>query len=258
MKRYLGVFVLLMILRTGFAQHTADFGIWGGIESYAGDMTEVNYKSSLAPAFGAFLRYNLTSRYALRAFLMSGKMKASGEFESHIWSFSKPLTDLSLMGEFNFFKYSTGNKQYSLTPYLMAGFGVSTFSYEYDPVRLKGVVAYFASSSTVPAGYNIAYDENVWSMNIPVGFGFKFNVGKRWCCGTEAIIRKHFNDKIDNLDDPRKFYTDTSAAGNGTSGYWTGYNDIFHNNDWTFHIGVHLSYQIFREGEKCAAYENIN
>ena len=78
----------------------------------------------------------------------------------------------------------------------MAGIGISTYSYEYDPVRLKGVVGYVASSSTIPAGYTIAYDEIVWSMNVPVSFGFQFTIGKRWCCGTEAIIRKYFDDKI--------------------------------------------------------------
>lgn len=237
------------------AQKTADLGIWGGVGSYTGDMTQVDYKSSLAPAFGVFLRYNFNSRYSARATVMTGTTKAVGEFESHAWEFSKSVTDFSLMGEFNFFRYIIGSKRYTITTYLLGGLGVSLYPYNYDPVALTGVVAYLNSPQV--DGLLDPYSENVLALNVPLGFGFKFNIGERWGVGMEAQLRKYFDDRLDDLDDPRKFYT-VDAADPAIPGYWTEYTDQLHNNDWTFHLGVHLTYRFYRGNNECPVYENIN
>ncbi|MCW0484361.1 DUF6089 family protein [Gaoshiqia sediminis] len=256
MKRLFLLAFSLLMFGVLSAQKTADIGIWGGVGTYTGDMTSVNYKSSLGPAAGAFVRYNFNPRYSLRGTVMVSDLDVIGSYESHPWEFGKMVTDVSAMFEFNFFRYIMGSKRHPITPYLLVGLGVSLYPYDYDPEMLAGVVPYLNTNSApnLPSGYDKAYRENVVAANIPLGFGFKFNVGERLSVGMEGQIRKYLDDRLDNLDDPLKYYTATGE----NAGYWTTYNDALHNNDWTFHFGVHLSYLIYRGGKKCPAYDNIN
>ncbi|RKD90558.1 type IX secretion system protein PorG [Mangrovibacterium diazotrophicum] len=243
MKRLLLVALSILFLQVAQAQQqTADIGLWGGLGTYSGDMTLVETKSSLGPAGGIFLRYNFNPRYSIRGTLMLERIKATGEFESSPWEFSKTVTDVSGMFEFNFFKYIIGSSKYSITTYLIGGLGVSFYPYEFDPVALNAVGAYVD-----PAGD----DKNVAALNMPFGFGFKFNIGERWSVGLESQFRKYFDDKLDNLDDPKAFV-------NPTTGVLTEYTSSLHNNDWTYHLGVHVCYRFYQGGKKCPAYDNIN
>lgn len=265
MKRFFVIILSILTFYTVSAQHNADIGIWGGIGSYTGDMTHVNNASSLNPNFGMFLRYNFNSRVSLRTSAMMGPIGASGKFEESDWEFNKFITDISVMGEFNFFRYIVGSKKHSATTYLLGGIGTSLFNYTYDPVKMSPMLFYlnpvYYGKLPHAVQEQIATPSNngVIALNIPVGFGFKFNIGERMGVGVEAILRKYFNDKIDNLDDPRKYYvTQSGGTGAPSGGYWQGYNDFLHNNDFTIHFGVHLTYRFYQGGKECPVYENIN
>ncbi|MFV0265739.1 MAG: hypothetical protein ACK5HT_01250, partial [Draconibacterium sp.] len=96
---------------------------------------------------------------------------------------------------------------------------------------------------------DIGVDESkaTTSLNIPLGFGFKFNVGKRMSIGTEFVVRKYFKDTMDNIDDPRTYLD--------SNGQPVGYTSWMHNNDWTFNLGVFVCYQIYRSGRNCVIYD---
>lgn len=239
----------LLIMQFVKAQHTADIGLWGGLGTYSGDMTMVQTSSSLAPAAGVFIRYNFNPRYSVRGTLMIGGCKATGEFESSPWEFSKTVTDFSGMFEFNFWKYMIGSKKNSITTYLIGGLGVSFYPYTFDPFELNRVGAFIlpADVQQYPNGYR----QKLAAMNMPFGFGFKFNIGARWGVGLESQFRKYFDDRLDNLNDPRASYDQTT-------GVVTEYNSSLHNNDWTYHLGVHVCYRFYQGGKKCPAYDNIN
>jgi hypothetical protein len=265
MKRFFVIIFSILVFGTVSAQNTADIGIWGGIGSYTGDMTHVNNSSSLNPNVGIFFRYNFNSRVSLRTSAMLGPIGAEGEYEGDPWDFNKFVTDLSVMGEFNFFRYITGSKRHSWTTYLLGGVGTSLYNYNYDPVRMGPMLYYLnpGQLATVPQdvrdGLLIQSEKAVIGLNVPVGFGFKFNVGERLGIGVEAILRKYFNDKMDDLDDPRKFYNHAAINPDGTTtGAWQGYNDFLHNNDFTIHFGVHLTYRFFQGNRECPVYENVN
>ncbi len=255
MKRLLLVAVgFLIVLNLKAQQGTADIGLWGGLGTYSGDMTYVNTTSSLGPAGGLFVRYNFNPRYAVRGTIMLENVKATGEFESLPWtsdttSLSKSVVDLSAMFEFNFFKYIIGSKNYAITTYLIGGLGVSFYPYNFDPVALNNVGAFVNPEEL--AMYPDGYEKNVTALNLPFGFGFKFNVGKRWSVGMETLFRKYFDDKLDDLNDPR-------AHIEPINGVLTEYTSPLHNNDWTYHLGVHVCYRFYQGGKKCPAYDNIN
>lgn len=266
MRRFIVIIFSILSFYSISAQNnkTADIGLWGGIGSYIGDMTHVDKASSLNPNFGLYFRYNFNSRLSLRTQAVLGTIGAKGNFEEVPYEFNKFLTDVSMMGEFNFSRYIMGSKKYNKTAYLLGGVGVSLFNYEYDPVKLAPLLFYLnpAELGKVPGdvrnSLSIARTESVMGLNIPVGFGFKFNIGPRWGLGVEAIIRKYLNDKIDDLDDPRKFYTSQTNLDGEVSGQWNGYNNTFLNNDYTLHFGIHLTYRFYRGNSECPVYENIN
>ncbi len=243
MKRLLLVVLSIWILQIVKAQTpTADIGLWGGLGTYSGDMTLVETTSSLGPAGGIFVRYNFNPRYSIRGTFMLERIKATGEFETSPWEFSKTVSDVSAMFEFNFWKYIIGSSKHSITTYLIGGVGASFYPYDFDPVALNAVGAYID-----PAGDS----KNIVAANVPFGFGFKFNIGERWSVGMESQFRKYFDDKLDDLDDPRAYV-------NSSTGVLTKYSSSLHNNDWTFHLGVHVCYRFYQGGKKCPAYDNIN
>ncbi len=264
MKRFFIIIFSILTFSSVSAQNSADIGIWGGIGGYMGDMTYIDQASSLNPNGGVFFRYNYNSRVSLRTMLLLGSIGATGNYEEKPWDFDKFVTDISVMGEFNFFRYIVGSKRHPWTTYLLGGIGTSLYKYTYDPGRMSQILYYLnpVQLNSVPneirAELIIDAEESVIGLNIPLGFGVKFSIGERMGVGVEAILRKYFNDKIDNLDDPRKFYSMDINPDGDPPGGWKGYNSFLHNNDFTFHLGVHITYRFYRGNQECPVYENIN
>ncbi len=243
MKKLLVVVLIIFCVGIVRAQKTADLGIWGGTGTSFGDMTQITLKSSLGVNYGAYLRYNINTRVAARLQVMNGSMKSEGFFDGNAWSFGpKNVTSLSLMGEVNFLRYLIGNAPTPFTTYLMGGVGVSMFPYDFDAVKLTPVVQYI--DPTAKAG-------NVFALQIPLGFGVKYNLGKKFAVGMEVMMNKYLDDRLDDLDDPRSYeYID--ANGNKTL---QTYNTNGHNNDYAVYCGLHLCYKINLSRKACPVYE---
>ena len=260
MKRIVLVTLGVLLMSNIFAQQSADVGIWGGTGTYFGDMTKIDLQSSLKPAYGAYLRYNFNPRYGVRLGLITGQIGAEGEYEGRSMLFEKRVTDVDILGEFNFFRYIMGKKKNSITTYLLGGFGVSMFKYDYAPNFLRNEVHLgYLNDPIVLNDFpelldEDSYDKDIMGLHATLGFGFKFNIGERWGVGAEAQLKKYFNDKLDELDDPRKSYS-VDINGNGM---WTNYTDTWHNNDWTVYLGVHVTYKFYLGKNECPVYENLN
>lgn len=242
MKKIVLVAVAFLIAVSGFAQKTADIGIWGGTSAYIGDVKDVAPFQTFNPNFGAFFRYNFNPRVGLRAMFLTGSFSAEGTIEETPWSFDKNLQDLSLQVEVNFLKYRLGEKQTPFSPYILGGIGVMYFPYEVDPVSL------YAFNQRQNKGTAVI-DQSVVALSLPFGMGVKTHLGERLGIGIEVLMRKHFVDKLDNLDDPNAFINDEGTE--------TVYNDFFHNNDWSGYLGVHVTYKLYLGKEVCPAYDKI-
>ncbi len=277
MKKLLIAVLLFMLIDGAKAQKTADVGIWGGTGTSFGDMTQVNMERSLGFNYGAFVRYNFNPRVAARLQLMNGAIKGDGKFDSNSWDFGpKNVTSLSVMAEINFFRYYLGDKKTPFTTYLLGGLGVGMYPYDYDYPKLSTstnyydirpflngaadynyvpmhpIVNYLSDPAFVEAqGLNSSYSENVSSLHIPFGFGVKFNLGEKIGLGFELLFNRYFNDKLDDLDDPRRSEK-VDINGNKT---WMTYNDKWHNNDYTMYLGLHLTYKINLSKMPCPVYE---
>ncbi|MDX9883892.1 MAG: DUF6089 family protein [Prolixibacteraceae bacterium] len=285
MKKLLIAVSLFMIINGAKSQKTADVGIWGGTGTSFGDMTQTDLGSSLGFNYGAFVRYNFNPRVSARLQLMNGSIKGEGEFDSNPWVFGpKNMTSLSLMGEVNFFKYLLGRKETPFTTYLLGGIGIGMYPYDCNYMRMKlGVRRYNMFLERIDDDYvaldpvvgylddlvividerlDENYSENIMALQIPFGFGVKFNLNEKMGIGFELLVNRYFSDKIDNLDDPRKYYTvemppSVDVDGVRTPGVYQlqGFNDKWHNNDYTAYLGLHLTYKINLSKKACPVYE---
>jgi hypothetical protein len=240
MRKILLVFVTVLITASGFAQKTADIGIWGGTSNYYGDLDKVTSFQSFNPNFGAFFRYNFNARVGLRAMFMTGNFADIGEIERVPWEFDKNIQDLSLQIEINYLKYILGEKKTPFTSYITAGIGVAYFPYDMDPGLIALVNGEHNKGDAI-------INESVIATTIPFGFGFKYNLGRRVGVGVEYQVRKIFSDKLDNLDDPLAFIDEESIENT--------YNGNMHNSDWSGYLGVHVTYMIYMGKNACPVYD---
>jgi hypothetical protein len=242
MKKIVLVAVALYVTVSGFAQNTADVGIWGGTSTYIGDMQELTPFQSFRPNIGAIFRYNFNQRVGMRAQFITGNFSAEGLVEEEPWSYSKSVQELSLQVEINFLRYRLGDRKTPFSPYILGGVGVMYFPYELDPALL------FPINPGHNKGTNVT-NESVVALSMPFGFGLKTHIGDRFGIGIEYLMRKHFVDKLDNLDDPGAYINE--------QGIEYMYNDFWHNNDWSGYLGVYITYKINLGNAACPAYDSI-
>jgi hypothetical protein len=60
-------------------------------------------------------------------------------------------------------------------------------------------------------------------------------------------MRKLFDDRLDNLDDPLATVT--------SQGKTIKYTDLYHNNDWTGYLGLQVTFNFNIGSEPCPAYD---
>jgi len=248
MKKIVLVFIAVFLTVSGFAQKTADIGIWGGTSSYWGDVKGNPPIQAFNPNFGAYFRYNFNKRVGLRFQFLTGKFAADGAVEGEEWTFEKNVQDVSLMAEINYLNFVLGNKKTPFTPYILAGVGVMYFPFELSNQDVAQLALVNDQHPLVLAGNDV--NESSVTASVPLGFGIKFSIGERLGIGAEYMVRKIFNDKLDDLDDPLKF---SPANVNGEE--TINYTNFLHNNDWPGYMGVHITYKIYLSQKACPAYD---
>lgn len=202
-------------------QRKADYGVFGGVSSYIGDINQGKMLYAPLPAAGVFYRYNLHPRQSLRLNLFVGGLQGSdSDFNSAFQkarnaSFSGLAGELAAQFEFNFFPYATDGKRWNYTPYLAAGAGISfidTKTITYIPV-------------------------------VPFSMGFKINVYKNLGIEAEYGFRKTFYDNFDGLNDDPVAQEDHG---------W------LHNNDWYTFTGICVTWKIYNKLAGCPAYNDVD
>lgn len=93
-KNLLLICIAVLLAVTGFAQRTADIGIWGGKSMYFGDMNETAPLQSFHLNLGAYYRYNFDSRVSIRTMILSGKVSEDAFIEGVQWDFDKNIVDI--------------------------------------------------------------------------------------------------------------------------------------------------------------------
>lgn len=220
--------VLFVIVFSVTAQKNLDFGLFGGTSYYLGDLNTSRQFYHAHPAYGILMRYNLNSRWAVRASVYGGGLSGDDlDFKYKYqrfrkYSFYTPVVEVTGQIELNFLPYKISDKKNRYTPYVHLG---GTF-----------LIASYAIQPYQPA--------------IPFGVGFKFNFLKRVGLGIEWTFRKTFTDGIDKVVWYKNLPT-TSVDNSYLLNKQTGY---FHQRDWYSLCGLFITYQFKPSGVDCNTY----
>lgn len=216
--------LILPMAEHGFAQNNFPYGEMGaqlGGSYYLGDINKVPFKST-RPAVGLFYRHNFNVRYSAKALLSYGKITASdskykSEFQKERdYSFNRDYIHFSILGEFNFLPFQFGKKDMPYATYLQGGIGTGFFPG--DAPTDKFIV------------------------DIPFGFGVKFNSYRRFVYGIDFLMIKTFTDNIDFM----------SPRPSEISGIKQRY--ISSNNDWLSYFSIYLAYKL-EYPQKCPTFD---
>jgi hypothetical protein len=198
-----------------------EFGISAGMAHYFGDLNTRAQVNKPKPSVGAYFRKSFGNYIGLRVgahFAQIGysDVYSKNEFQkTRNLSFNTNLWQLTLQGDFHFFKFIPGEPGYGFTPYLT--FGVGAFNY--DPYAyLQGKKVFLRPLNTEGQNTTAFPDRKPYStmaICIPFGMGIKYNLNDRMNLTFE--ITHHFTN-TDYLDDVSKTYAGGAAFPPGPGG----------------------------------------
>ncbi|RYE12717.1 MAG: hypothetical protein EOP51_31070, partial [Sphingobacteriales bacterium] len=173
-----------------------EFGVGLGAAHYFGDL---NTRASInRPKMAAtvFFRKNFNNYIAARigaSFARLGYSDAYNTKNEYMYrrnlSFNSNVWELALQGDFNFFRFMPGEREFSFTPYITLGVGV----FSYDPFAyLRGEKIYLRQLGTEGQGSALYPDRKQYStmgISIPFGAGIKYALNERFNIGFEILYR---------------------------------------------------------------------
>lgn len=188
----------MSFILTGVYAQQYEFGVSGVTTGYMGDINSTNpfYFKNLGG--GLFAKYNFDPTWGVKIGFNHLYISGSDtDFkETRGLFFNNQVSELALTGEFNFFKYIPGRQLNRYTPYVIGGIAVI----KHDPyITLRGI-------KTPLEPLKLEEDENKnpvsyskFTVAIPVGVGFKYNIKGPWSIGAEIVYRTVLSDNIDNV-----------------------------------------------------------
>jgi len=183
-----------------------EFGVSLGAAHYFGDINTRAKLNRPKMAAGIFFRKQFGNYIALRVAAHYAQLGYSdvyntkNEFQRRRnLSFNTNIWELSLQGDFNFFKFVPGDPYNAFTPYVTLGGGV----FSYDPFAYyKKQKVYLRPLGTEGQGYSDYPDRKPYSTMafcVPFGVGIKYNLNQRMNVGFEVVHRFTTSDYIDDV-----------------------------------------------------------
>jgi Domain of unknown function (DUF6089) len=183
-----------------------EYGISLGASHYFGDLNPASKLNDPNIAFGAFFRKQFGNYVAVRVaghytFLAySDKYNTQNEFDlRRNLSFNTNIWELSVQGDFNFFKFVPGSEHNRFSPYLTFGLGI----FNYDPYTyLNGQKIYLRPLGTEGQGsalYPGRKEYSPFAVCFPIGVGLKYSLNPRMNLGLEVVYRFTTTDYIDDV-----------------------------------------------------------
>lgn len=218
MKRRLFYVAALMLFAGGaFSQYQStvqegEFGVSLGVAHYFGDLNTNARINRPKPAAGIFFRKQFSNYIALRVAAHFAQVGYSDVYETknefqqrRNLSFNSNIWELTLQGDFNFFKFLQGDPYHRFTPYITLGAGI----FSYDPYAYYyGQKTYLRPLGTEGQGYAQYPDRKPYgtmAFCVPFGLGVKYNLTDRVNLGFEIV---HRFTNTDYLDDVSTSYVD--------------------------------------------------
>lgn len=192
-----------------------EFGIGVGAGHYFGDLNTRSKLNRAKMAATIFFRKNFGNYIAARIGASFAQLGYSDQYNTHNQymytrnlSFNSRVWELSLQGDFNFFRFMPGEPAYSFTPYITLGAGI----FSYDPYAyLQGEKVFLRPLGTEGQGSSLYPDRKPYgsmAISIPFGGGIKYALNDRFNIAFEVL---HRFTNTDYLDDVSKTYVDPAV-----------------------------------------------
>ena len=192
-----------------------EFGVGIGAGHYFGDLNTRARLNRPKIAAGIFFRKNFGNYIAARIVANYAQLGYSDIYNTQNdymlrrnLSFNTNVWELSLRGDFNFFRFLPGDPEFNFTPYVSLGVGV----FSYDPYAyLQGQKYFLRPLGTEGQGSSLYPDRKPYSsmaICFPVGVGIKYAFNERFNIGLEIT---HRFTTTDYLDDVSKTYVDPAV-----------------------------------------------
>lgn len=207
MTRTLAILLLTFCSFAAFAQNEyiqqGEFGVTAGAAHYFGDLNNRAAFNRPKPALGIFFRKQFGNYVGLRvaghyAQLGYSDIYSKNEFQKRRnLSFNTNIFELSLQGDFNFFKFSPNDANNGFTPYIT--FGVGLFSY--DPYAYYHNQKYFLRPLNTE-GQTFYKDRKAYSsmgVAFPIGGGVKYSLTQNINLSFEVAYRFTLSDYVDDV-----------------------------------------------------------
>jgi hypothetical protein len=205
MPKILTIIFLLSITYNLHAQSWEMGGFAGGA-GYMGDLNPTNPLKISGAAIGGLVKYNFNGYLSAKLNYTYGNISgadstsSSQQARNRNLSFFTHLSELSVIGEFNFMKYipSVSNNVY--TPFIYVGIGIVGYNpqatyngqtYDLRPLKTEGQTKPYPNTA----------------ISIPYGAGIKYNFYGSWNIIADIGYR---NPNTNYLDDVSGVYPDKS------------------------------------------------
>jgi hypothetical protein len=228
MKKLTAVFFVAIVICTVSIQaqepitQEGEFGVGIGAGHYFGDLNTRAKVNRPKVAAGIFFRKNFGNYIAARIVANFAQLGYSDVYNTHNefmhqrnLSFNTNVWELSLRGDFNFFRFLPGDPEFNFTPYVSLGIGV----FSYDPYAyLQGEKYFLRPLGTEGQGSSLYPDRKPYSsmaICFPIGVGVKYAFNERFNIGLEIT---HRFTTTDYLDDVSTTYVDPAVFPNMPDG----------------------------------------
>lgn len=269
--KYCFIFLLIFSVGKSWSQSEnfrsrSSFGFMVGGSYYIGDLNQFHHFRRTKLSAGAIYRYYVNSRIALRGTLRYGTVEgydsdANNEIQqARNLSFQSEIYEVAGGLEFNYKNYKLGNSQYFFSPYIFIDIGVFRMN---PQTEYNGEMIDLQPIGTEGQGSSLSSRKqyNLTQLVIPLGVGFKVNIGEKAAISFEYGIRKTFTDYLDDVGGGNYVDPELLAQENGdiaarlsdrslTANPMVGSRGNGETKDWYSMFGIMLTFSL-GDPDKC-------
>ncbi|MBW7845154.1 MAG: hypothetical protein H3C45_05840 [Bacteroidia bacterium] len=212
------VIILSFLLILNVKAQNIEFGIYGGVSNYIGDVSEQSMRmNQFHPGAAILGRYNLSPKVTFKGMAAYGRISGYDSLASNVknrvrnTNFYSDLYEFSAHFEYNLVRYPLGRStERPFVPYLFGGIGIFHFNpktefngntYELQPLGTEG-------QGTTQ--YNDQKKYDLTTVCLPFGAGVKKKISRSFVVGIEAGFRLTFTNYLDDIGGK---YANTNVVG---------------------------------------------
>lgn len=186
---------------------TLEVGPHVGVSYYMGDINPAYPFAQSQLQYGGVVRFNYDNRWTFRFDYSHATVTASDEVIK--WrperglNFTSIINDFSLVAEFNFIEYYTGNPKKNVSPYLFGGISMFQYTAYANIGDLMVDLSDYATEG--PVNPNEKWYKKMFGKTSPIGVSLPFGVGvkmslsRHMAATVEWRMQKTFTDYLDDV-----------------------------------------------------------